>query len=203
METQQCPHLVALSVDDPLATGILLYYLNPGSTVLGRANSNPLPDIELSGSGVADTHCTVEFDGLEKVTLLPAQGQCLINGRLATGEVELMQGQTLQLGENNIFRFNHPAQVGTAGCGGRVFALTGAGHEAQEAARNRVAGGHAHRHLLLGNVSLVVSGGWTQEAERRDRKRCERGRKREMRARERERDLQESGTIRSLLFAGC
>ena len=43
VETQQCPHLVALSVDDPLATGVVLYYLNEGTTLLGLIRQTLAP----------------------------------------------------------------------------------------------------------------------------------------------------------------
>jgi kinesin family protein 16B len=33
----QRPHLVSLNLDDPLATGVVLYYLHEGFTTLGRA----------------------------------------------------------------------------------------------------------------------------------------------------------------------
>ena len=114
VETEQCPHLVALSVDDPLATGIVLYYLHEGTTLLGLPNTTPLPDIELTGEGVTDSHCAIECDGGEHVLLRPLKGQCIVNGKLVVGEAELMQGQTLQLGQNNLFRFNHPIQVQSA-----------------------------------------------------------------------------------------
>ncbi len=39
---EQGPYLVLLSTDDPLATGIVMYYLNTGTTLLGAANSDPL-----------------------------------------------------------------------------------------------------------------------------------------------------------------
>ena len=109
--TEQCPHLVALSTQDALATGIVLYYLHTGTTVLGIPNSSPIPDIEISGEGVTGNHCSIEYDGGEVVQLIPGGGECLVNGKVVTAAVELVQGQMLQLGTNNVFRFNNPAQV--------------------------------------------------------------------------------------------
>ncbi len=111
VETEQCPHLVALSTHDALATGIVLYYLHEGLTVFGLPNSNPLPDIEIAGDGVVENHCAISYDGKEVVKLIPQSGTCLINGKPATGETELVQGQLLQLGEANVFRVNNPAQA--------------------------------------------------------------------------------------------
>lgn len=111
VETEQCPHLVALSLQDELATGIVLYYLHSGSSVLGLPNSSPLPDIEITGDGVTENHCVIDYDGEENVTLVPKNGRCVVNGKVVTEPTPLVQGQMLQLGDSNVFRFNNPQQV--------------------------------------------------------------------------------------------
>jgi hypothetical protein len=111
VETEQCPHLISLSCDDPLATGIVIYSLHKGATVLGRAGADPPPDIALAGDGVSAVHCTIDYDEQDVVRLLPGEGEALVQGRLVSESVVLHQGQTIQLGEDNLFRFIHPAEV--------------------------------------------------------------------------------------------
>ena len=62
---------MALSTADILATGIVIYYLNNGVTLLGLSSSagdTPIPDIEVSGEGVVANHCSLQYDGEEKGT---------------------------------------------------------------------------------------------------------------------------------------
>eukprot|EP00051_Salpingoeca_urceolata_P028066 m.484753 g.484753 ORF g.484753 m.484753 type:complete len:1036 (+) comp23533_c0_seq1:198-3305(+) len=135
----ELPHLVSLSLDDPLATGIVIFHLHEGKTTVGKANEGgapaeveaadaqddaegsraetpapaPGPDIELQGVGVQENHCVLEFDGSELVTLHASCDHCYINGKKVEKDtsVELMTGTTLQFGGGNIFRFNNPAQA--------------------------------------------------------------------------------------------
>ncbi len=62
--------------------------------------------------------------------LIPRNGSCLVAGREIADPMELMQGQLLQFGEDNLFRFNNPAQVVILHC----TALS-SGIKAQKAAR--------------------------------------------------------------------
>ena len=70
------------------------------------------PDITLWGDGVAVKHCKLEYLLSEDVvTLIPGDGICYINGQVVETATALAQGNMVQLGEENVFRFNHPTQA--------------------------------------------------------------------------------------------
>eukprot|EP00038_Savillea_parva_P007589 m.171191 g.171191 ORF g.171191 m.171191 type:complete len:1061 (-) comp13345_c0_seq1:363-3545(-) len=108
----QRPHLVSLNLDDPLATGVTLYYLNEGTTICGTAGTvdkmGTEPDVPLVGKDTFAEHCSFENEEDKVVKLLPRDGKCNVNGQVVKQELELTQGMTIVLGRDNIFRFNHP-----------------------------------------------------------------------------------------------
>ncbi|XP_033734279.1 kinesin-like protein KIF16B isoform X1 [Pecten maximus] len=104
------PHLIGID-DDILSTGIMLYHLKGGSTIVGRPDSEEMPDIEIAGIDVEENHCEIVHQNGE-VTLYPMQGaMCSINGTVVTEPVKLTQGAVILLGRTNMFRFNHPAEA--------------------------------------------------------------------------------------------
>ncbi|XP_069117380.1 kinesin-like protein KIF16B isoform X2 [Argopecten irradians] len=104
------PHLIGID-DDILSTGIMLYHLKEGSTIVGRPDSEEMPDIEIAGIDVEENHCEIVHKNGE-VTLYPLQGaMCSINGTAVTEPVKLTQGAVILLGRTNMFRFNHPAEA--------------------------------------------------------------------------------------------
>ena len=112
----ELPHFVSLNLDDPLATGIVLYYIHDGSNTIGHKHADPEPDISLDRPDVLDHHCTVVYandDGDERVLLRrEADAIVLVDGvAVEEEEVELKQGNTMQLGTDTLLRFNHPAQA--------------------------------------------------------------------------------------------
>jgi kinesin family protein 16B len=124
IESEQ-PHFVSLNLDDPLATGIVLYYVHEGATTIGRQGLDPEPDIALTHADVQDLHCVVDYDGQEKVILEPKNGSMvLVNGVRVEEATELHQGATVQLGDNTMFRFNHPVEATRL----RAAGGTGASH---------------------------------------------------------------------------
>jgi len=106
------PHLVSLNLDDPLATGVTLYYLEEGTTLLGKAgtvnNMGSPADINLSGPNAEPNHCEIHNENDETVILTPMDGPCMVNGVTITEATEITQGNTIVMGRDNIFRFNHP-----------------------------------------------------------------------------------------------
>ncbi|KAK2158584.1 hypothetical protein LSH36_167g07057 [Paralvinella palmiformis] len=104
------PHLIGID-DDILSTGIMLYHLREGSTVIGMEVEHFQPDIALQGVELLPHHCTIEHtDG--KVSLIPSPGAyCTINGFAVTEPTPLTQGAVILLGKASMFRFNHPGQV--------------------------------------------------------------------------------------------
>ncbi|XP_031691219.1 uncharacterized protein LOC109899950 isoform X2 [Oncorhynchus kisutch] len=104
------PHLIGID-DDLLSTGIILYHLKEGRTLVGRDEASSNPDIVLHGAGLLEEHCVFENrDGV--VTLIPQTGAlCSVNRLETTQPCQLTQGAVIQLGRGTIFRFNHPKEA--------------------------------------------------------------------------------------------
>ncbi|CAH1264247.1 KIF16B [Branchiostoma lanceolatum] len=106
----ELPHLIGID-DDLLSTGITLYRLKEGKTLIGREDANPKPDIILWGIDLESSHCEIENSN-GKVTLLPNNNAlCSVNGDIVNGPTQLNQGAVILLGRTNMFRFNHPAEA--------------------------------------------------------------------------------------------
>ncbi|KAG1654164.1 Kinesin-like protein KIF16B [Nymphon striatum] len=84
----QLPHLVSIE-DDLLSTGITLYHINDGKTLIGTENASCQQDI---GTDVEDEHCVIELkDGI--ATLIPLnQGHCKVNFVAVDERTRLSQG---------------------------------------------------------------------------------------------------------------
>lgn len=110
----ELPHFVSLNLDDPLATGIVLYYIHDGTTTVGRKDvPDSEPDIALEGNDVLDQHCILEYDPEEENVVLQCCGDAtvLVDGVPVEDKMTLKQGVTVQLGQDTMLRFNHPAQA--------------------------------------------------------------------------------------------
>ncbi|XP_035672863.1 kinesin-like protein KIF16B [Branchiostoma floridae] len=106
----ELPHLIRID-DDLLSTGITLYRLKEGKTLIGREDANPKPDIILWGIDLESNHCEIENSN-GKVTLLPNNNAlCSVNGDIVNTPTQLNQGAVILLGRTNMFRFNHPAEA--------------------------------------------------------------------------------------------
>ncbi|XP_047994058.1 kinesin-like protein Klp98A [Leguminivora glycinivorella] len=104
------PHLVGID-DNLLSTGVTLYHLKEGETVIGTEEYSPTPDIVLSGAGVLPLHCKITLhEGV--ATLHPApSAHCWLNTVLLDKAAKLSQGCILLLGRTNMFRYNDPAEA--------------------------------------------------------------------------------------------
>ncbi|KAG7230017.1 hypothetical protein INR49_009737, partial [Caranx melampygus] len=84
----QLPHLIGIE-KDLLSTGVILYYLREGRTLIGgkKASSNQ----ETEHHGFLSEHCTIE-NCAGTVTLIPQDGAlCSVNGSVVTGPYQLTQ----------------------------------------------------------------------------------------------------------------
>ncbi|CEP12514.1 hypothetical protein [Parasitella parasitica] len=104
------PFIVNLN-EDPLMSECLMYQIKPGTTRLGRQESEVRADIRLSGSNIQDNHCTFENkNGI--VTLHPGtESLTMVNGMRITEPQQLKSGYRIILGYYHIFRFNNPEEV--------------------------------------------------------------------------------------------
>ncbi|XP_054726515.1 kinesin-like protein Klp98A [Anastrepha obliqua] len=105
----EMPHLIGIHND--VTTGVTLYSLKEGETLIGTEDSNTTQDIELIGDGIRPQHCRIVLqEGI--VTLHPYPGaQCWLNAHLIDEPTHISQGDIILLGRTNIFRFNNPAEA--------------------------------------------------------------------------------------------
>ncbi|XP_033735090.1 uncharacterized protein LOC117323766 [Pecten maximus] len=125
----QMPHLVGMD-DDILSTGVTIYYLKEGKTLLGREDADREQDIVLSGPSVQREHCFIK-NMLGNVIIHPnRRANCAINGIDCRGPTRLKQGDYILLGKTNMFRFNNPAEAAKLRMSRQNLAVAGA--ESQE-----------------------------------------------------------------------
>ncbi|XP_072284062.1 stAR-related lipid transfer protein 9 [Pyxicephalus adspersus] len=100
------PHLIAVD-DDILSTGVVIYHLKEGTTIIGKGDH----DIVLQSESIERDHCVIE-NNFGVVELRPVPGaQCTVNGQEVTDVCRLSQGAVIVLGKSHRFRFNHPAEA--------------------------------------------------------------------------------------------
>ncbi|XP_067217234.1 kinesin-like protein Klp98A isoform X2 [Linepithema humile] len=105
----EMPHLVGID-DDLLSTGVTLYHLKEGKTLVGTEEAPVIQDIVLTGVDVEPEHCVVELDS-GVATLHPLSSHCWINTAQVDKPTRLSQGCIILLGRNNMFRYNDPAEA--------------------------------------------------------------------------------------------
>ena len=118
------PHLIGID-EDVLSTGITLYHLKHGDTVIGGDEFNPTtfkldtvvktPDIVLRGPNIlSPSHCVITLDAEEggMATLKPVEGAlCIVDAITITSPTRLSQGCVIVLGRTNMFRYNDPREA--------------------------------------------------------------------------------------------
>uniref|UniRef100_A0A0C9QMU2 KIF16B_0 protein n=1 Tax=Fopius arisanus TaxID=64838 RepID=A0A0C9QMU2_9HYME len=105
----EMPHLVGIE-DNLLSTGVTLYHLKEGKTLVGTEEANSIQDIALTGPDVEPEHCVVELVA-GVATLLPLSAHCWINMVQVDKPTRLSQGCIILLGRNNMFRYNDPVEA--------------------------------------------------------------------------------------------
>ena len=138
------PHLVGID-EDVLSTGITLYHLKEGDTVIGTEETKP--DIALRGPCIEPSHCVINLkNGV--ATLVPsAEGAlCMVNASSVAEPTRLSQGCVIVLGKTNMFRYNDPTEA------------------ANLRQQNRANGGanginNKNHSAILANQSLLSQGG--------------------------------------------
>lgn len=104
------PHLIGLG-DGLLSTGVVLYHLKDGRTLIGTDAAGVKQDIVLNGAGILGEHCAIELtDGC--ATLIPKpNSECYVDTAPVDKPTRLTQGCLVLLGSNNVFRYNDPAEA--------------------------------------------------------------------------------------------
>jgi hypothetical protein len=88
-------------------------------TTIGTEECEHKPDIVVSGSGMQEmmayVNHTVEYDPTEKrlreQVMFHPLGKCYVDEVLVDEAVLLVQGNTVRLGDHQLFRFNHPTEA--------------------------------------------------------------------------------------------
>ena len=86
-------HMMNIS-PDPLLTGKIKHYFKDGNNLLGKPHGDEIPDINISGLGVANRHNQIKFDeGSKSLKLTPNEdpniNKSYLNGVLVTGDTPL------------------------------------------------------------------------------------------------------------------
>ncbi|KAK0150248.1 Kinesin-like protein KIF16B [Merluccius polli] len=89
----QLPHLIGID-KDLLSTGVIIYHLKEGRTLVGSDEASDPQDIALLGPGRRGEHCVFE-NRSGAVSLIPHGGDapCLVNGVEVTRPCQLNQGE--------------------------------------------------------------------------------------------------------------
>lgn len=106
----EAPHLIGIH---DLSTGVTLYSLKEGETIIGcSTNVTDVPvDIVLSGTGILPLHCSIKLVNGTAIIYPRAGGQCWLNANLISEPTAISQGDILLLGRTNMFRYNNPAEA--------------------------------------------------------------------------------------------
>lgn len=110
------PHLIGIHDDN--STGVTLYSLKEGETVIGSNDENGnrddtyhAVDIVLSGTGILPVHCTIKLVNGMAIIYPHENAQCWLNANLIDQPEAISQGDILLLGRTNMFRYNNPTEA--------------------------------------------------------------------------------------------
>ena len=98
---------------DPSMNELLVYNVKE-TTLVGRPDNVPAPDIQLKGLNIQKQHCKIQIIGVE-CTITPFERAVVyVNGKEITESTRLYHGYRILLGNNHWFRVNAPG--GHANC---------------------------------------------------------------------------------------
>lgn len=101
-------HLIGINDE---VTGVTLFTLKDGETLIGNEEAHAPQDIVLSGMGICPEHCRIVIQN-GSATIHPNEGaQCWLNANLIDQPMAISQGDILLLGRTNMFRYNNPAEA--------------------------------------------------------------------------------------------
>jgi kinesin family member 16B len=102
------PHLIGINDE---ITGVTLFTLKEGETLVGTNEADRPQDIVLSGSGINPEHCRVVLEN-DNAMIYPIVGaQCWLNANLIDQPMPISQGDIILLGRTNMFRYNNPKEM--------------------------------------------------------------------------------------------
>ena len=92
---------------DPSMNELLVYNVKE-STIVGRPENIPTPDIQLQGLSINQLHCKIEVIGPECVISRYGDSIICVNGKEIFEPTRLYHGYRILLGNNHWFRVNAP-----------------------------------------------------------------------------------------------
>ena len=102
------PHLIGINDE---ITGVTLFTLKDGETLIGTNETVHPQDIVLVGMGICSEHCRIVMEN-GAATIHPNESaQCWLNANLIDQPMPISQGDILLLGRTNMFRYNNPAEA--------------------------------------------------------------------------------------------
>ena len=91
---------------DPSMNELLVYNVKE-TTLVGRPDNIPPPDIQLKGRSIQKQHCKIEIIGVECI-ITPFEGAVYVNGKEITDSTRVYHGSRILLGGNHWFRVHAP-----------------------------------------------------------------------------------------------
>ena len=100
---------------DPAMTGMIKKALKQGNNIVGKESKDFKPDIIVSGVGIAQKHCLINYDAASRQTCLyPNQESekhsVKVNGALVESDkVFLQHGDRILIGTHHYYLYTDPA----------------------------------------------------------------------------------------------
>lgn len=106
------PYLSNINADSTMS-GMIKRELSPGSNLVGKETPNSKPAIPVKGAGLANEHCTIEYNEVEdKVTVFPNEDfknhLTKINGEIVQAPTVLNPGDRILFGSHIYYIYIHP-----------------------------------------------------------------------------------------------
>lgn len=102
------PHLIGINDE---ITGVTLFTLKEGDTLIGTDEAYEKQDIVLTGMGICAEHCKIVLNN-GTAMINPFEGaQCWLNANLIDQPAAISQGDIILLGRTNMFRYNNPMEM--------------------------------------------------------------------------------------------
>ena len=96
---------------DPNLSELLVYYLKDVTRV-GTFEASVIQDIQLTGSGICEEHCTLEIIEDQLYIIPMTNAKTFVNGREVKAKMKIWDGDRILWGTNHFFRVNCPTQQG-------------------------------------------------------------------------------------------
>ncbi|PAA68256.1 hypothetical protein BOX15_Mlig015918g1 [Macrostomum lignano] len=105
----QIPHLLNLN-EDPMLSGVIVHYLEKDEVLIGRADHELNPEINLVGLSISKRHAVISRKSEREFSIRPGiQGaRTKVNGLPLTGPLELTHKDRIVFGSNHIYVFMNP-----------------------------------------------------------------------------------------------